>query len=91
MTVGAKCNIPACAEERLRGHLFCWSHQIDLELIQIEEGGIPGEDDPGMLWVCSHGSVLGDCFLAEVHEFPGLGATPWQIRVEMAGLSFGFN
>lgn len=76
----------------MRGHLFCLSHQMDLELIQLEESFDPTpEEDPGMLWVCSHGSVLGDCFLSEIHEFPGLGANPWQVRTEMAGLSFGFN
>jgi hypothetical protein len=65
---------------------------MDLELVQLEESVSPSAgEDPGMLWVCSHGSVLGDCFLAEVHEFPGLGLTPWQVRIEMAGLSFGFN
>lgn len=75
----------------MRGHLFCWSHQMDLDLVQLEESVSTTEEDPGMLWVCSHGSVLGDCYLAEVHEFPGLGPNPWQVRIEMAGLSFGFN
>lgn len=92
MTLPAICNIPACYEERVRGHMFCWSHQIDLEFVEMS-ASLPelDDDEPQMLWVCRHGSLMGDCFLADVHEFPGFGLTPTEVRTEMAGVTFGFN
>lgn len=93
MTLPAICNIPACYEERARGHMFCWSHQIDLEMVEMS-AQVPELDEdevPPMMWVCRHGSLMGDCFLTDIHEFPGLGPTPVEVRIEMAGVTFGLN
>lgn len=98
MTVGTVCNIPDCASRRLRGYLFCWSHQMDLELVDIvNDRDVAGgwmEDDTlaeDFVWVCSHGSIMGDCFLADGNEFPGVGLTAWEVRAEMAGITLNLN
>jgi len=97
MTVGVACNIPNCDQRRLRGYLFCWSHQMDLELVDLVNdthgSGAWVEDDfsDEFVWVCPHGSIMGDCFLSSCSEFPGVGLTSWQLRAEMAGITLNLN
>ena len=97
MTVGIACNIPDCGQRRLRGYLFCWSHQMDLELVdlvnQTDNAGLWVEDEcpESFVWVCPHGSIMGDCYLATASEFPGFGLTNWETRTEMAGITLNLN
>ena len=71
---------------------------MDLELVDLVSGtdasglwtdDIVAEND--FIWVCSHGSVMGDCFLTLCGEFPGVGLTVWQVRAEMAGITLNLN
>lgn len=70
---------------------------MDLELVdlvgQTESAGIwvDDETDEAFIWVCPHGSVMGDCFLSGGSEFPGVGLTSWEIRTEMAGITLNLN
>lgn len=80
----------------MRGHLFCWSHQMELELVELANQpttdlyvDVPTGQD--FIWVCTHGSIMGDCYLAEAGEFPGLGLSPWETRTEMSGLTINLN
>ena len=98
MTVGTACNITDCEQRRLRGYLFCWSHQMDLELVDLANdttgaGLWVDDEDYGrdFVWVCPHGSIMGDCYLASRSEFPGVGATAWQVRDEMTGITLNLN
>ncbi|MDH3539428.1 MAG: hypothetical protein OEP52_05495 [Acidimicrobiia bacterium] len=98
MTVGTACNIPDCGQRRLRGYLFCWSHQMDLELVDLANGtetsGLWTDDEEyaqDFIWVCGHGSIMGDCFLTLCGEFPGVGLTTWEVRAEMAGITLNLN
>lgn len=97
MTVGIACNIPECEQRRLRGYLFCWSHQMDLELVDLvsdtDSAGVwvENEDPDSFVWVCPHGSIMGDCYLANGNEFPGVGPTNWEVRTEMAGITLNLN
>lgn len=98
MTVGTACNIPDCDQRRMRGYLFCWGHQMDLELVDIVNDTdtsvrwSDGQDhDNDFIWVCSHGSIMGDCFLTACSEFPGVGLTAWEVRAEMAGITLNLN
>ena len=80
----------------MRGHLFCWSHQMELESVDLPPDGaaeIYFETPPGQdfVWVCPHGSIMGDCYLAPSGEFPGLGLSSWQTRTEMFGVTINLN
>ena len=80
----------------MRGHLFCWSHQMELELVELAGQATTDVyvDFPAgqeFIWVCTHGSMMGDCYLAEAGEFPGLGLSPWQTRAEMSGVTINLN
>jgi hypothetical protein len=33
-----------------------------------------------MILVCKHGAVLGQCYLGDCSNIPGLGLTPWELR-----------
>ena len=101
MSVGTACNIPDCDQRRLRGYLFCWTHQMDLELVDlVNQNDSAGvwvddteyvDDDDSFVWVCPHGSIMGDCYLSRGSEFPGVGPTSWEIRTEMAGITLNLN
>jgi len=99
MTVGTACNIPECDSRRMRGFLFCWSHQMDLELVDLVNGDASAGlwvddeqyDEDEFVWVCPHGSIMGDCYLTLCGEFPGVGLTSWQVRAEMAGITLNLN
>ncbi len=71
---------------------------MDLELVDLANGtevaGLWTDDeerDEEFVWVCSHGSIMGDCFLSECCEFPGVGHTVWEVRAEMAGITLNLN
>ncbi len=71
---------------------------MDLELVDIvtdrDAAGLWVEDasrGEDFLWVCSHGSIMGDCYLAPGGEFPGVGLTAWEVRAEMAGITVNLN
>ena len=72
---------------------------MDLELVDLANGtegsGRWVDDDPfsedEFVWVCPHGSIMGDCFLTLCGEFPGVGQTAWQLRAEMAGITLNLN
>lgn len=71
---------------------------MDLELVDLANGteasGLWAEDeehDQDFVWVCGHGSIMGDCFLAMCGEFPGVGLTAWEVRAEMAGITLNLN
>ena len=48
-------------------------------------------DEDEFVWVCPHGSIMGDCYLTLCGEFPGVGLTSWQVRAEMAGITLNLN
>jgi hypothetical protein len=97
MSVGVACNIPDCDQRRMRGFLFCWSHQMELELVdlvnQSDSAGVWVDEEcfEDFVWVCPHGSIMGDCYLAPASEFPGVGSTTWEVRTEMAGITLNLN
>jgi len=71
---------------------------MDLELVDIvndrdvASGWVEDETfDEDFVWVCSHGSIMGDCYLADNSEFPGIGPTAWEVRAEMAGITLNLN
>ncbi|MBT8216580.1 MAG: hypothetical protein HKN74_02375 [Acidimicrobiia bacterium] len=70
---------------------------MDLELVdlvnQSDSAGVWFEDaiEDEFLWVCGHGSIMGDCFLNDLTEFPGVGPTSWEVRTEMAGITLNLN
>ncbi len=72
---------------------------MDLELVDLVNGtegaGLWVDDDEHIedefVWVCSHGSIMGDCYLTLCSEFPGVGLTAWQVRDEMAGITLNLN
>ncbi len=92
MTVGIMCHMPKCPERRLRGHLFCWSHQIDINVRGESTVSSPDTaDGQDFLWMCQHGSIMGDCFLSSDNEFPGLSRSQWETRAEMSGVTLNLN
>jgi hypothetical protein len=70
---------------------------MELELVDLvsesDSAGIWVDDDfpDDFVWVCPHGSIMGDCFLAGASEFPGVGPTAWEVRTEMAGITLNLN
>ena len=71
---------------------------MDLELVDLANGteaaGLWTDDeeyDQDFVWVCGHGSIMGDCFLVLCGEFPGVGLTSWEVRAEMAGITLNLN
>lgn len=92
MTVGIMCHMSECSERRLRGFLFCWSHQLEIDF--LEETKVDRPDTPDgqdFLWMCQHGSIMGDCFLSADNEFPGLSRSQWETRAEMSGITLNLN
>ena len=65
MTVGTACNIPDCGQRRLRGYLFCWSHQMDLALVDLANGDI---SHAGILAEGGHGAYTRRSFGFESTE-----------------------
>lgn len=71
---------------------------MDLELVDlvndrdVVSGWVDDESfDRDYVWVCSHGSIMGDCYLSGGSEFPGVGLTAWEVRSEMAGITLNLN
>ena len=71
---------------------------MDLELVDLANGTESSglwtdeeEYEEDFVWVCGHGSIMGDCFLAMCGEFPGVGLTAWEVRAEMAGITLNLN
>lgn len=92
MTVGIMCHMPECGERRLRGFLFCWSHQLEIDILEEEtprQTTMPDNQD--FVWMCQHGSIMGDCFLSSDNEFPGLSRSQWEMRAEMSGITLNLN
>ena len=92
MTVGIMCHMTECSERRLRGFLFCWSHQLEIDF--LDEATFAPLDKPesqDFVWMCQHGSLMGDCFLSSGNEFPGLSRSQWEIRAEMSGVTLNLN
>ena len=92
MTVGIMCYIAECPERRLRGHLFCWSHQIEIDVLdEPTVSPLEAAEGQDFLWMCQHGSIMGDCFLSSENEFPGLSRSQWETRAEMSGITLNLN
>ena len=70
---------------------------MDLELVDLVNQGdsagvwVDDECPDDFVWVCPHGSIMGDCFLSSSSEFPGVGPTSWEVRTEMAGITLNLN
>lgn len=70
---------------------------MELELVDLvsqgDSAGVWVEEEAfgDFVWVCPHGSIMGDCFLAGSSEFPGVGLTTWEVRTEMAGITLNLN
>ena len=48
-------------------------------------------DGQDFLWMCQHGSIMGDCFLSSDNEFPGMSRSQWETRAEMSGITLNLN
>lgn len=48
-------------------------------------------DSQDFLWMCQHGSIMGDCFLSSDNEFPGMSRSQWETRAEMSGITLNLN
>lgn len=92
MTVGIMCYMTECSERRLRGFLFCWSHQLEIDVLdEATFAPLDKPDGQDFVWMCQHGSIMGDCFLSSGNEFPGLSRSQWEIRAEMSGVTLNLN
>ncbi len=91
MTVGIVCHMPECSDRRLRGFLFCWSHQLEIDSYDQPMVAPEQAINHDFVWMCQHGSIMGDCFLSANNEFPGFSRSQWETRAEMSGITLNLN
>ena len=49
------------------------------------------EVEPAPDLLCRHDARLGDCYLTDVAEFPGMARTPWELRAAAYSLGIPLN
>ncbi len=101
------CQQTGCAEDTAGGycafhHLAFVSGPDTFSGLLDEVGGLGEEAILGVLFdlvdvepapdlLCWHDARLGDCYLTEVAEFPGMARNPWELRAAAYSLGIPLN
>ena len=101
------CQEAGCAENAANGycafhHLAYVSGPDTFRGLLDEVGGLGEEALLGVIFdlmdaepetdlLCRHDARLGDCYLTDMSEFPGMARTPWELRAAAYSLGIPLN